>query len=65
MVATLNSDRNNFSYFDLQVNRMRLTKFQVNWPFSSGEEAKIDCQHGGHVSTPRLSENNLSKEKYI
>ena len=27
------------------------TKFQVNWPFGSGEEAKIDFQdgcHGGH-----------------
>ena len=22
------------------------TKFQVSWPFSSGEEAKIDCQDG-------------------
>ena len=26
---------------------MRPTKFQVHWPFSSGEEAKIDLQHGG------------------
>ena len=25
------------------------TKFQVNWPFSSGEEAKIDFQDGGHL----------------
>ena len=28
------------------------TKFQVNWPFGSGEEAKIDFQdghHGGHL----------------
>ena len=28
------------------------TKFQVNWPFSSGEEAKLDFQddsHGGHL----------------
>ena len=27
------------------------TKFQVNWPFGSGEEAKMDFQdgcHGGH-----------------
>ena len=27
------------------------TKFRVNWPFGSGEEAKIDFQdgsHGGH-----------------
>ena len=26
--------------FDLQVTSMTLTKFQVIWPFSSGEEAK-------------------------
>ena len=25
---------------------MILTKFQVNWPFGSGEEAKIDFQDG-------------------
>ena len=24
------------------------TKFQVNWPFGSGGEAKIDFQHGRH-----------------
>ena len=31
------------------------TKFQVNWPFSSGEEAKIDFKdgcHGGHLVFP-------------
>ena len=27
--------------FDLQVTTMRPTKFQVNWPFGSGEEVKI------------------------
>ena len=26
--------------FDLQVTSMTLAKFQVNWPFGSGEEAK-------------------------
>ena len=26
--------------FDLQVTTMTLTKFQVSWPFGSGEEAK-------------------------
>ena len=26
--------------FDLQVTLMLPTKFQVNWPFDSGEEAK-------------------------
>ena len=26
------------------------TKFQVNWPFGSGEEAKIDFQGGRHGS---------------
>ena len=38
--------------FDLQVNPMLPTKFQVSWPFCSGEEAKIDFQggpHGGHL----------------
>ena len=34
--------------FDLQVTLMLPTKFVVNWPFSSGEEAKIDFQDGGH-----------------
>ena len=24
------------------------TKFQINWPFVSGEEEKIDFQYGGH-----------------
>ena len=31
------------------------TKFQVNWPFGSGEEAKKDFQdggHGGHLGFP-------------
>ena len=35
--------------FDLQVTPILLTKFQVNWPVDSGEEAKkIDVQDGGH-----------------
>ena len=29
-----------FATFDLQVTSMILTKFQVNWPFGSGEEVK-------------------------
>ena len=31
------------------------TKFRVNWPFGSGEEANIDFQddrHGGHLEFP-------------
>ena len=28
------------------------TKFQVNWPFGSGEEEKIDFQYGGHLGFP-------------
>ena len=28
------------SYFYLQVTSVALTKFPVNWPFGSGEEAK-------------------------
>ena len=31
------------------------TKFRVNWPFGSGEEAKLDFQdgfHGGHLGFP-------------
>ena len=30
----------NFTGFDLQVTVMLPTKFQVNWPFDSGEEAE-------------------------
>ena len=36
--------------FDLQVTPMLPSKFEVNWPFGSGEEAKIDFQDGGHGS---------------
>ena len=28
------------------------TKFQVNWPFSSEEEGKIDFQDGHHLGFP-------------
>ena len=35
--------------FDLQVTLMLPTKFQVNWPFSSGEEAETDFQDGHHL----------------
>ena len=28
------------------------TKFRVNWPFSSGEEAKNSFQDGGHLEFP-------------
>ena len=34
------SDQQGFSYFDLQVTLMLPTKFGVNWPLGSGEEAK-------------------------
>ena len=34
--------------FDLQVTPMFPTKFQVNWPLGSGEEA-IDFQDGHHL----------------
>ena len=40
--------------FDLQVIPMLPTKFQVSWPFGSGEEAKIDFQDGGHGGHPRF-----------
>ena len=30
--------------FRLQVTSKTVTKFKVNWPFGSGEEAKIDFQ---------------------
>ena len=39
--------------FDPQV--LLPTKFRVNWPFGSGEDAKIDFQdghHGGHFGFP-------------
>ena len=36
--------------FDLQVTPMLPTKFQVNWPFGSGEEVKNSfSSHGGHL----------------
>ena len=38
--------------FDLQVTLMLPSKFGVNWPFGSGEEAKIDFQDGGHFGFP-------------
>ena len=36
--------------FDLQVTQMLPTKFRVNWPFGSGEEAKnrFSRCHGAH-----------------
>ena len=34
--------------FDLQVTPTLPSNFGVNWPFGSGEEAKIDFQDGGH-----------------
>ena len=40
MTTILVFDRQEFSYFDLQVTLMLPTKFGVNWPFGSGEEAK-------------------------
>ena len=40
-VAILDSDRNNFSWFSsTKVTLMLPTKFQVIWPFGSGEEVK-------------------------
>ena len=33
-------NRTNLTIFDLQVPIMLPTKFQVNWPFGSGEEVK-------------------------
>ena len=41
--------------FDLQVTPMLPSKFEVNWPFGSGEEAKNRFQdggHGGHLGSP-------------
>ena len=41
--------------FDLQVTLMLPSKFGVNWPFGSGEEAKNNFQdggHGGHLGFP-------------
>ena len=39
--------------FDLQVTPMLQTKFQVNWPFSSGKVKKKiqDGRHGGHFGS--------------
>ena len=38
--------------FDVQIIPMLPSKFGVNWPFGSGEEAKNSFQdgcHGGHL----------------
>ena len=35
--------------FDLQVTPRLPTKFQVKWPFGSGEEVQTDSQDGGHL----------------
>ena len=43
------------AFFDLQVILILPSKFGVNWPFGSGEEAKNDFQdgrHGGHLGFP-------------
>ena len=34
------SDLNDFSYFLLKVAPILPTKFRINWPFGSGEEAQ-------------------------
>ena len=53
--ASLISDRNNFSYFNLQLTLMFSFKFLVDGPFGSGKEIrkfKIDFQDGrrsGHL----------------
>ena len=47
--------RTMLTLFDQQVTAMLPPKFQVNWPFGSGEEGKIDfqdCGHGGHLGFP-------------
>ena len=42
------------------------TKFQVNWPFGSGEEEKIDFQDGAYQVLSQLAQgcrrNRLLKE---
>ena len=40
--------RMNLAIFDLQVTPMLANKFQVNWPFCSGEEAKNRCSWISH-----------------
>ena len=51
--------------FDLQVTLMILTKFQVNWPFGSGEEVKkkfsrwLPYGHLGFLITAILAISDL------
>ena len=44
------------SAFDLQVTLMLPTKFQIKWPFSSGEQTKNTFSrwpcHGSHLGFP-------------
>ena len=50
---------------DLQETVMLPTKFQVNWPFDSGEEAKIDFQDGCHDGHLVFLSNFLSTSHLI
>ena len=52
------ADRNGFSCFDQQVILMLLTKFQVNWPFGSGDEAKNRCSRWQPRRPPWISDRN-------
>ena len=44
--------RTNLPFLDQQFTQILPTKFQVNWPFGSGEEGKIDFQNGCHIWFP-------------
>ena len=44
--------------FDLQVNLMLSTKFQVHWPFSSEEETKNHCV-GSNLGFPIFASFDL------
>ena len=54
-MAILDFRSERFIFFYLQVTPMLPTKLQVNLPFGSGKEAKIefqDCRHSGNFGFP-------------
>ena len=51
-------DQNDLAIFDLQVTPMPPTKFQVSWPFGSGEEAKNKFSRGPPRRSSWISDRN-------
>ena len=57
------SNQKDFSFFDLQVTLMLPSKFQVNWPFGSGEE--VNKRPMGHNSLTCIFTNAMQQSSSI